>query len=307
MAGWNTTDIDWTSAATIEPTLASQPYLVLYNIAEALRERSATVMTPDTPNVLQRGDPRGIVLDLDASYESIYGQFVNHTDNSGVWNDTASPAPVWTEAALETATGLSRPASPVRGDLLSSDWVFWMYSAINLLLWALDTTTRDSSTRFKPEVNDADWSTAVAKLAAASWSSWSAYASTGGASHTAQLSSGKYYIDRGAVRLDTIVVPTADNYKLDVYTQFQKNSTYTYENNDYAVSEGNFYRVFTDATSRSGNVAAGTVTVGNIDTNSMSQPTTSILNWICYGGRSVGKWRLLRKYDMTGGFDYVAP
>lgn len=308
MAGWNTTDIDWTSAATLEPTLARQPYLVLYDIAEALRERSPTLDSVSLLAAVRRNDKRKIVRDIDAKYEEMYTKFADHTDNSGVWNDEAS-IPMWTEANLETQTGLSRPDSPMRGDRISPDWAFWMYSAINLLLWTVKGQLVSSVSWNRKDADDATWADAITAFNAASWSGWSSYgAYSSPAFHQAYLYASSYVIIREAFRLDALAAPTSQYYMADVYTQFKTGLIIAnYENNDYAAADGNLYRVYSDAVRRLGALPQGTVEVGYIDECSITTEPTGFDGTGWETGQAANSWQLIRKYDVAGGFDYVAP
>ena len=90
--------------------------------------------------------------------DTLITKFVNHTNNSGSWDNQAT-IPNWTEATIITAIGdgsrLSAPTDP----LISAPWLYQQYKMLNLLRWVKVQGQWDRERQLHFNDN-ADWNTA---------------------------------------------------------------------------------------------------------------------------------------------------
>jgi len=304
---WST-DYDWTSA----DTLRNNPREIILQLVPALNERreNANTSLSYPAIVVERGEPMATVQLLDYANKidqvmenSFFSSFADQTD--GVGGDfSGGNIPHWDQLRLNAAIGLDRPDfNP--GDVVSAEWVWWMYSALNLLIWTDNETSGRVSNRSRTVTGQPSFSAAVTAWNAEPWGAWSGYGAT---SSPARHSGSQSSISRRASRLDAISPPSSTYYKADIYVRFSRRSITVYENNDYTgVGENTLGRVHEDSTRRTGDFPQGLAEVGNFDVVTVTEPVSGSRGWATEESFDTADWRIIRKFDVTGGFDYVAP
>jgi len=305
--GWSG-DYNWTSA----DTLRGNPKVIILELLAALNERrselSLSALTIERgesnfPDVFFQPAFGAYVID-EAMTDSFFGNWADQTDSSGLF-DGQSSIPHWTEAKLNTEIGVTRPVLQV-GTTFSADWVWWMYKALKLLLWT------DGQTSSTPHVNQdrrysgsghATWAAAVAAWNATSWVSWS----DNGRHSGTNSAPGNYSVLRERSKLPAISAPTALYYKADLYARLHRPGfTGTYENNDYSgVGHNEFARIYSDSSTRTGAFPSGVAGVGDFNTVTVTEPTAETKGWRTLASNDTAAWRIIRKYDVTDGFEYV--
>jgi len=303
---WNTTDIDWTSPATIQPALSARPYLVLSDIANALRERDAAAGRTKIAQIV-RGDKRGKIIGLNTELTALIPLYANQTINGGDFNNEAS-IPAWSVADLEAEIGESRPAAPARNGVFSCEWAWWMYEAINLLLWHRGTTPSllgNSEGRTRQGIG-VDLAAAAASFDANSWTSWGPLFFIPLANHYYSQGSVNQTVFRAQRRMKEIAAITEEYYyKVDAYLSCDKfQSGKSYANPDYGTDADKLTIVHSDASPRISAIPSGTIILANFDGVTL---TTVNTEYACqtqeYGGGK--ELYLVRKYDVVGGFSYL--
>jgi len=309
--GWNTIDIDWTSAETLQPTLKDNPYLILHDIGEALRERAYGAIRSPIKEFLI-GDTKGRSVEFDRELTALIDLYADHTQFSGEYAGQPS-IPKWAQASLESNIGISRTES-IPGSVISSDWAFWAYKAINLLLYAYPSISVSPSYLKREVFFLRSWAELVAAWNSAAWQTTTAIQ----AAHTAMTDSrlfGESYLYRGAQILPEIVVTSAKNYKLNTYCTLTDSWQYpihgidgidVFIDPDYGTTViETLAKIFSDATGRTGNIAAGDISVGYINSITLPEPSVELQStgW----STSASQFYFVFNYDVAGGFDFVAP
>jgi len=319
--GWST-EYDWASPNTLRN---KAKYGILADLSAALIERSSVIENFGYSEEVKKNTPgwipvaNGISFHVSTrSIDSVIGddgflsQFADHTIDDGDYTGLTG-VPTWTLAKLNTAIGYDKPGISWRNNQVTAEWVWWVYSAINLLLFTVNFEGLLMSRRTRSSGGGhISWGAAVAAWNAASWTAWNAYSSgSWEAIHTAAYSPTpfpQYGTLRTAFRLDTITAPTSLSYKADVYLKFGNGfiSSTVYENNDYpGATDETFGRIFTDASTRTGDIPQGLVEMGNFDVITATNPTG--VSRAYYTPGNFFAFPVIRKYDVVDGFDFVAP
>jgi hypothetical protein len=309
---WNP-NFNWTSA----DTLRNAPKETLLDLVAALNERQQTLnpsVLPPISTDIRNKPPRLYAEAVDFYMgDGFYAAFAKQTDNSGEWNGKAT-IPVWTEADLEAEIGASRPPFVNYGEL-TADWVWWMYKALNLLVWTrnwatgLFTTTTDVTQYIKHEDGDRfeSWASCVTDFNALSFFSGTFFYPY--FEHYARSSNNgfggrRYDIHRKKVDFDLNGIPTHVNHQLVWYIYVQRESSSgVYENNDFTLPENTWLKAYTgtvNGLAQEPNIIGGDYNSGN---NSVSEPNPQPYNrgYIAGGG---GNYYVL-KWNVSGGFEYV--
>ena len=315
---WNT-DIDWTDLNS----MVNVPlWVLLEDLSNATIERlkplGGTALTPykpgtNTPFTIETVS--GIDLDYlrDAMVACVNGfrgttefrirylkpvsgyyDWTNESDLSR-WDMTALVA----ELGNEPEHGFNAP--------ITADWAKWWYDALNLLVYCeygeVYGRFRDSQ-RSSRSGTDSTFLDAKIAYGADSWGSWS---NTGGFSplQYSRESGGTYRVGRSRYRTrDTTYFAFTPrnytaNYTVTAWAKFT--AIDAYDNTDYPCNLDTYAEVWNDTDVQSGDYDKD-ITVNDIGTITATEP--SIDEEVGWNVNSISR---LCRFDIAGGFDYVAP
>lgn len=140
---WDSAGINW------EKPQPASLYNALESIRLALLERISVtgIDLENLPPVMKNICTKGIRLrsiyevasEFHRNISTVIPYFVNHTDNSGNWNNQEE-IPTWTEESILDAIGDSERV-PVSRLGSSAEWVIQAYKILNMLKWYKDSGT----------------------------------------------------------------------------------------------------------------------------------------------------------------------
>ena len=317
MAGWNITDVDWTSADTLRNRPLYQP---VHDIIEAMQERVVVAAVGTSPTSIAKGShvlieytnvgTGQLISQIDRNIDLFFTNSI-FTNNSGNW-DGQSLIPMWSEATMETAIGSTRPDKIRKGDPISAAWLWWMKECLDRMVWTKKTPTYESASKEYKQV-DRDYATGSYTWAAAWTDASGAWPGTWTglvAAHPNWMSVYKYMtsskknvsMDRARGKLETTVNTTYKS-AIDWYLYVTK-YTGDFDDESQGFTENAFTRFQQQAAAQT---AARKSDYPSSLTGLPPEPddptVTGVenrLSWLLNTPTAIVKW------DVTDGFEYVS-
>jgi len=319
---WNTVDIDWEDIDTLYNAPGG---LLLDDLLNATTERFAALgfdfLDPEkldinAPVVLEPGftylrDAMVICVNGTGNVSPVRKRYVKPVSGVYDWTDE-SDIPRWDMTEMEAELG----PEPSHGFNvpLTAEWCKWWHDALNKLIHC---EYGEVPGRFTAAQNsnragiDTTYAAAKAAFAADSWSSWNnvtnfePYQSMYHDSSIVNKYRGTRL--RYRIRPDAPFQPGiyANNYLVTSWAKFTTSNrtafTKVYDNPDYPCNIDTYAKVWDDTDVQSG-VYDKDITVGDFDTITASEPAAD----------TERGWRItaigsICRFDISGGFEYVAP
>lgn len=327
MAGWNTTDFNWDTLSTF---YNAPPGLLLNDLLAAATERWNVLHDTDILDSYDVGD--NAPLDVN-EYNTLFmavlsgvgeNRFTRPVSGSSYDYTNAPDMPYWDIGELVSSIGpfpangkvIENPYGPdayfyEANAPLTAEWCKWWYEAMNKLVRVeyRDGLLRNAFSQEKEHTSAVPETYAEAKSAweAEDWST-PVISPNAGANQDAKklghidgFTLGRYRSITNQSVNQWKPYQYAGNYTLSVWSKFFEPSK-IYENPDYPCSNDTYAQVEDDETVRSG-VYVKDVKFGYFDTITLSEPQNNgdEHEWNSYYEANHCR------FDISGGFEYVAP
>jgi len=328
---WNT-KIDWGNENKIVNAQTGLPLDDLYGAAS---ERVSTLRTPSPTDEVETNSPLTLSALRGRLVDAVNGQviiinvplpivvarwgYIRSTGDDDYDYAGETSIDYWTMAKMETELG-PEPEYYASGAPLTAAWLKWWHDAMNLLTHVSypfespysTASFQDSERTTLGLINSTDYAAVIDVWEnEAEWDSWTAGSAV--ARHVSFRAQpfNTLAILRTRYRMDPAnrFSPYAytNNYTLMSVLGFFAPSSggFHYENNDYsAVTEGTLGEVYSDTSIQSG-VYTEDISIGDFESVTVEAPPIDTFS--SSQGWGATSYRHICRYDIEGGFEFVAP